>query len=562
MATQQQRVDAIVVGTGAGGACVAYQLAKAGMKVLALERGPWREHGELATKAVFGPPFMDGGRGDELKYVLSRFIMPDAKRERRFLRYSEHGQRESQDELTQSGMNSRLVGGGTVHYGGVSMRMYPVDFRMASTHGKPQVAGLEGAHQTDLRDWPVDVEDFQRWYSRAEQLIGVAGAPGSDLPPHPFSKGALRLQEGARRAGGKVPILPTPMAINSEHRNGRLPCQRSGLCQDFACRFEAKADMRVTLLREALKTGNLTIQPHTLVRRLLSSRRRVTGVDCLVGESNPRASKLSAPLVILACEAVETCRLLLVSGLGNRDVLGRYLTFHVIGGARALAPEPLQGWSHVQHTAYVDHYYLDREEDAEGQPRFLKTGTLLLSALGGPLQQAVQERLWGQRALRFFNEVYPYLLSLSYVGEGLPTAHNRVELLPDVVDGYGMPAVRIHYRPHPYDMAAGHYMEGKSVELLRQAGCVTDAEAAEELRPFLRKPPTARRLYHGSGGARFGEYPKTSVTTPQCRLHEVDILYLADASIFPTGAGVNLTLTIQANALRVGDWIARNHRHT
>ena len=508
-------------------------------------------------------PSWPAAGGDELKYVLSRFIMPDASRERRFLRYSEHGQPEpQQDEPTQYGMNSRLVGGGTVHYGGVSMRMFPVDFRMASTHGQPPVEGVEAHHQADLRDWPVDVAEFQNWYSLAERLIGVAGAPGSDLPPHPFSKAALRLQEGARRAGGKVPILPTPMAINSVLRNGRLPCQRSGLCQDYACRYEAKADMRVTLLREALGTGNLTIQPHTLVRRLLSRGRRVTGLECLVGESKPRAVTLSAPLVILACEAVETRRLLLLSGLGNRDVLGRYLTFHVIGGARALAPEPVQGWAFTQHTAYVDHHYLDRQEGGDGRPRFLKTGTLLLSALGGPLQQAVQDRLWGQRALRFFNEVYPYLLSLSYVGEGLPTAHNRVELLPDVLDGYGLPAVRIRYRPHPFDMAAGHYMEERAAELLRQAGCVTAAEAAEELKPFLHKPPTARRLYHGAGGCRFGEDPRTSVTNPQCRLHEVDNLYLADASVFPTGAGVNLTLTIQANALRVGDWIARHHRHT
>ena len=338
----------------------------------------------------------------------------------------------------------------------------------------------------------------------------------------------------------------------------RQPCHNSGLCQYFACRFEAKSDMRVTVLRTAPETGNLNIQPRTFVRKLKVVSGRVTSLECVVGDINGsvRIEELSAPVIVVACETLETNRLLLASGVGNPNVVGRYVMFHVTGGARSIAPEPTTTWDSAPHTAFCISYYDKLSEDVS-RP-FLKTGILLVSSNGGPLGEINQKQYWGDRAKRFFNNIYPYKFDLSYIGDSMPTRHNRIVLRQDAVDRYGMPGTEIIYRPHPFDMNAADFITGKSKAMLRVAGGKTEDDAPPELREFLGKKATARQLYHSTGGCRMGEDKATSVVDPECRVHEVENLYIADGSVFPTGSGVNPTLTLQANALRIGQHIAKN----
>lgn len=553
--------DAIVIGTGAGGGCVAHQLAQAGLRVLALEKGPWRSLEDFFEGGIFGHRFSSRGRGDELRYINSEYLMPERRKERRYLSYADPGAVQPTARPTSSGWMSQLVGGGTVHYGGASFRMETVDFRMQSTFG-----GVVGALESnlppdlraDLRDWPVDPNEFAGWYDLAERLVGIAAGPASGLPPIRFNKAGRIIDKALRASRHQAQLIPAPLAINSGRHMDRLPCHHSGLCQDYACRFEAKSDMRVTLLRKALETGNLTIQPRTFVRKIHRHGTRATGVECLVGspDGNHEMRTLSAGVLVIACEAVETCRLLIASGLGNPDVTGRYLMFHMTGGARSLAREPTTTWDTAPHSAYVKSYYHDHT--TEDDP-FLKTGILLVSSSGGPLGALKYSKWWGESALLYFNRVYPYKMDLSYIGECLPTYHNHVKLRTDQVDRYGMPGTEITYQPHPFDQNAGEYIKRKAVSILKTAGGTTEDEAPEELERFLRKGTTAKRLFHGSGGCRMGEDPNTSVVDPECCVHGFENLYIADASVFPTGSGVNPTLTIQANALRVGALIARRH---
>lgn len=548
-----QKYDAIIVGTGAGGACTAYQLAKAGLNVLALEKGPSRTLEDFHEGRTFGNSFSSWGRGDELKYIRSEYLMPKLRKEVRFLRYSEPGQPEPKEaKKTMDGWMSQLVGGGTVHYGGASFRMETVDFLMKSTFGQVRVPDLDDIHQADLHDWSLDASAFTEWYQMAEKIIGIAGAPGSDLPELSFNKAAKLIAKGLKRKNSNVKIIPTPMAINSGKHLDRSPCHNSGLCQNYACRFESKSDMRVTLLREAIATGNLCIQAETFVRKLIVNDGQVTGLECVVGNVDDKAEihTLSAPIVVVACEAIETIRLLKCSGIGNPDILGRFLMFHVTGGARSKAPEPTTTWDTAPHTSYINSFYNDANQ---GESPFIKTGILLISSSDGPLQSGTP--FWGKKALTFYNEIYPYKMDLSYVGEGLPTRYNRVEIDENQKDRYGMPGAVISYHPHPFDLNAGKYIEAKSKDILKMAGGITEDIASSELAPFLGKKTTSSRLFHCSGGCRFGEDPKTSVLNPDCRLHDIDNLYITDASVFPTGSGVNPTLTIQANALRVGSII-------
>ncbi len=559
MAKIDFRYDAIVIGSGAGGACAAYEMCLAGMKVLMLEKGPARDLQDFMPGGTFSPGFNSFGRGDELKFIQSEYLMPELRKEIRFLTYSEPGGTGTPASVpTRDGWMSQLVGGGTVHYGGASFRFEDEDFRMSTIHGRKCAElepRLDPEHRADLRDWPIDPADFAFWYARAEGLIGISGVPGGQLPPLPYSKAGQLLDDALKAAGHEIQLIPTPMAINSSAHMGRAPCQNSGLCQDFACRYEAKSDMRVTILRMASERGNLRIQPKTFVRKVQASAGQVTGVECVETQSDGSASsfQLAARIVVVACESIESNRLLLASDIPNPNI-GHHLMFHMTGGARAIAPHKTTTWDTAPHTAFTMGIY--SHHDHTPQTPFLKTGILMVSSNGGPLADVLRKRYWGEQARLYFKHIYPYKFDLSYIGDCMPTRYNHVELRRDRVDRFGMPGTEIFYRPHPFDMHASRYAANRAKEMLRLAGGVTEDEAPKELREFLRKAPTARQLYHCTGGCRMGDDPSNSVVSPECEVHGIKNLFVVDGSVFPTGSGLNPTLTIQANALRVGELIA------
>lgn len=558
----QQKYDAIVIGSGAGGACVALQLAKAGMKTLVIEKGPDRKLQDFFEGGAFGPHFSSKGRGDEFKYIQAEYLMPELRKEIRFLTYSEPGDTNPPATVpTRDGWMSQLVGGGTVHYGGASFRFEEVDFSMASMLGdkcRELEPKLPSEYAADLHDWPISFSEMKGWYEMAEEIIGISGVAGGKLPPLRYSKAGKLIDIALKAEGHAAQLIPTPMAINSKDHMGREPCHNSGLCQDFACRFEAKSDMRVTVLREAEATGNITIQPMSFVRKINLDGEIVKSVECIIGDINGsvRIEEFSADVVVVACETIETNRLLMASSIGNPNVIGRYLMYHMTGGARSIAPEPTTTWDTAPHTAYLMSYYHYMSTDISNP--FLKTGILMVSSNGGPLAEVRRKQYWGEKAKLFFNQVYPFKLDLSYIGDCMPTLHNRVELKKDALDRYGMPGTQIFYRPHPFDINAAGFMAEKAKEILRIAKGKTEDDVPPELKEFLKKKPTARQLYHCTGGCRMGTDSATSVVNADCRVHDVKNLYLADGSVFPTGSGVNPTLTIQANALRVGQHIAKS----
>ena len=559
--------DAVVVGTGAGGACAAYQLVNAGLRVLCVEKGPWIELDQIIEGGAFDSPMHPSsrGRGDELKYFRERFLQSNVKLEKRWLAYANPDQERQEGRPTKRGWMSQMVGGGTVHYGGASFRMDKADFEMKSRYGqlvdeleKKYYPDIDNFERAEIFDWPILSDEFSGWYDLAEKLVGIAGAPGSGLSPLRFSKAESKIKQALENVSSPIHVKPTPMAINSQNHMGRQPCHHSGLCQDYACRFEAKSDMRVTLLREAMKTGLLTIQPNSFVTRVNSNGSKTDSLTCIVGDpesSDAKVVELKADIFVVACEAMESCRLLLNSGIGN-DFVGTNIMFHVTGGARSLSDEPTRSWENAPHTAYIDHFYLDREE--KNNP-FIKTGIFLVSSLGGPLQ--ANWRRWGEPARRYLNDIYPYKMDLSYIGEALPKRNNKISLQMQDLDRYGMPGTLINYQPHPFDINAGNYASKKAKEILKLSGGTTIDDAPTELQKELEKKVSSDRLFHGSGGCRFGDDPATSVLDRDCKVHGMDNLYVTDGSFMPTGSGVNPTLTIQANALRVGQEIVSRFGH-
>ncbi|HUJ28491.1 MAG TPA: GMC family oxidoreductase [Myxococcales bacterium] len=540
-------VDVVVVGSGAGGGPVALLLARAGAKVVVLEKGKDLRDDELVH--------------DEIRMCRRNFFIP-YPRDEPHLMVREGA---AKAERTNEAWTSNVVGGGTVHMSGYFFRLKPVDFRLRSALGE-----VPGAN---LVDWPIGYDVLEPHYARAEREMGVSGVwkqhpfeePRSadyPLPPlreHPF---AAHVDRAARNLG--LHAFPTPRGILSQPYNGRHACNYCALCGSYGCEMGAKASTSASLLPEARRTGRCEVRAQCMATEIrVDQRGRCTGVAYL--DALGATQFVAARCVVVACSAVESARLLLLSqsarfprGLANGNgMVGRNLvfsglakghgTFHyrdVKGREWMEDPSPF-----IQRTIQ-DAYFLDQPRDgvrkagtvvyafAHPNPIFTAeriAGSGAQAAWGLALKEKLRTEARDARAVEF--ETY---------AEFLPTDGTLVKLDSQVKDRYGLPAARIEIQRHALDRTA--------VGILRQQGLdVLAALGADSTQ--VTTPDTEMTVLQG-GTCRFGKDPAASVLDPDCRAHEVPNLYVTDGSFLPTSGGVPLTLTIVANAFRVGEKIA------
>jgi choline dehydrogenase-like flavoprotein len=511
------RFDVIVIGSGFGGVMAAHPLVRAGLRVLMLERGPWVARGphnweprgtvDLTPYYSYESPYRVIGPG-EAKSVGS---------------YS-------------------CVGGPSVFYGGVSLRLRAADFEP-----DPEIVGDSGAA------WPYRYSDLEPYYLQAERLLEVAGDAGADptepphsapypAPPAPLTETPRMLERTARGIG--LHPFRLPLAIN--HRaNGRAPCIHCTTCDTFACGISAKNDLATGVLPELIRAG-LALRPETVAVRLVVGGRRVTSVEC-VDKAEGRRVTFEAPLFVLAGGALGSAHLLLVSGLPDLnpagDHVGRYLARHANGLTFAhFSRLPDEGQRYQKQLGFNDYYFGDpAARDVRG-----KLGSI--QQLQGPPKALV--RTGAPAALKPFAGLVAPLLprttGLLAMAEDQPRPENRVTLDRARSDRHGMAALVIEHRHTERDERARRALVHRARGLLRAAGS------------RLMYTYRSRTFSHASGTVRFGLDPKTSPLDPWCRFRGVHNLFVVDASFMPTNGAVNPSLTIAANALRVGEAIARD----
>src|SRR6267154_5930610 len=340
MATE--KTDVVIVGAGAVGGVLAAELGKAGMKVIALERGP-----RLRTED-FAPQ-------DELRYFQRQDLRPDPKRQPVTWRPNT-GARAT---MIQSLAYGNQAGGGTVHYGSVSWRFHEDDFRVRS-----QTIERYGASaipdDSSVIDWPVSYAELEPYYDRAEYELGVSGKAGNlqgkkieggnvfeaprrreyPLPPLLVEQAGAAFDAGAKKLGYHP--FSTPRAILSQPYNGRPGCTYCGFCQAFGCHIGAKSSILVTKLPEADATGNFKLVTGAMAYRVNSDNSgRATGVSYYGPDGSDNT--IEAEIVILTTFIYDNTRLLLLSktekfpnGLANSSgQLGKHLMAHI--GARVFA---------------------------------------------------------------------------------------------------------------------------------------------------------------------------------------------------------------------------------
>lgn len=566
MATE--KTDVVIVGSGAAGGILAAELAKAGMQVIALERGPRLQTSDFAGQ-------------DELRYFQRQDLRPDRKRQPVTWRPNADT-RATPLALLNYG---NQAGGGTVHYGSVSWRLHEDDFRVRSNtierYGEAAIPA-----DSSVADWPLSYADLEPYYDRAEHELGVSGKAGNlqgkridggnvfeaprrrdyPLPPLRVEQPAI-LFDSATRGLGYHPFS-TPRAILSQPYNGRASCTYCGFCQAFGCHMGAKSSILVTKLPEADATGNFKLITGAMVYRANSDNSgRATGVSYWLPDGSDNT--IEAELVILAPFIYDNTRLLLLSktakfpnGLANSSGhVGKHVMSHmmpnVLVSFRDRHLNVYMGPSAQKHT--IDDFNADNFDHRDlGFIRGSQISIGTANLEGGPISASTMAPppgipRWGAAYRDFLADAYTRYAAMVAQTENLPYPDHTIDLDPQTKDMYGLPAPRMTYDwRRPNERARVEFMLGKMEEIGHAMGATRVWRA-----PLSRGEPGA----HHEGGTRMGSDPANSVVNRYGQTWDVPNLFVLGSSTFPTMGGFNPTLTIQALAFMSADAIVNRYRN-
>jgi choline dehydrogenase-like flavoprotein len=510
--------DVIIVGTGAGGGTLAHTLAPSGKRILLLERGTF-----LTKETENWDP-------DQV-FVDGRYISPDTWYDG--------------DGTPFQPQVHYFVGGATKMYGAALYRLRAQDF------GETQHAdGISPA-------WPVSYDEFEPWYTKAEWLYQVHGEHGTDptegswsrqypWPPVTNEPRIQAISESLAQAGYHPFPAPCGILLDEANRPASA-CIRCATCDGYPCMVHAKADADIIGVRPILDQPNVTLVTEAEVVRLETdpSGRSVTGV--VVDRSGDGKEEVyRGAIVVLAAGAANTAKILLrsasdacPSGLANgSDQVGRNYMFHNSKAAVAVGKEPND--TVFQKTLAINDFYLP------GDDRQWPFGNIqMLGKSNAGAMRGEEPHLTKLAPNWSLEDVARHAVDFWLTTEDLPRPGNRI-----TIDGDG--AIHLAYTATNDTEAADLY--GEFRKILNHVGLANHHVLHKNFYMGMNVPVAG--VAHQAGTCRFGTDPATSVLDINCKAHEVDNLYVADTSFFPSIGAVNPALTAIANGIRVGEHIA------
>jgi choline dehydrogenase-like flavoprotein len=554
---QRPIYDVAIIGSGAGGGMAAYVLTKAGANVVMLEAGP-RWFASKDTKMLV-PSYATPHRGAAIHgRPFGEFDACDGG-------WEIDGEPYTKAPGTQfSWWRARMLGGRTNHWGRISLRFGPDDFRGKSVDGLGD-------------DWPIGYDDVKPYYDNVDRFIGLYGsneglrnAPDGIFQPPPKPRCHELL---VKKASDKLNItcIPARLSVITKALPGRMACHYCGQC-NRGCQSKSNFSSPDVLIEPALKTGKLTLITNAMAREVtIGSNGLATGV-AYIDKNTLTDQHVRAKIVVLAASAMESARLLLNSrsnlfpqGLANSSgVVGKYLTDTTGAGVSGHIPALEDhvphnhdgvGGMHVYMPWWLDNKKLDFPRGyhievygGAGQPS---------AGFGGGIQRR-NGGGYGAQLKADYRKYYGASIGFDGRGEMIPNENSYCELDPSVVDRFGIPVLRFHWQftDHEYNQAK-HMQETFRALIVAMGGTPNGQMPTREQGYGLAAGGT---IIHELGGVRMGADPKSSVVNANCQAHDVKNLFAADGSPFVSQADKNPTWTILALSWRTSDYIAQQRK--
>jgi len=517
----KDRIDVLVIGSGAAGGALTWRLTELGVKVVCLEQGGWIDPASMASA--------------HLNYE-SHIMRGDFNWDPNTRKLPEDYPIEKEGDFNYKISMVNAVGGTTIHWQGHFPRFHPSDFRAKSLDGFAD-------------DWPISYEELEPYYDLNDEMIGVSGLSGDpanpprsarQTPPLPIGKVGSTLVEGFEKLGWHWWVAD--QAIISKSYKNRPGCMLHGKCM-YGCPIGAKASTDRTYWPKSIEQG-AEIRTWSRVKEItIKPNGKVNGA--LYFNKDGELLEINAKVVVVCCNGIGTPRLLLNSksslypdGLANSNgIVGKNFMIHPAIYGYGETEEDMDGHIGPFGNTIMSQQFYETDPDRD----FLRGYSMIGSRTFGPFSQSLNLP-WGKIHHQAFQKTFPHRVSLSAYMDDLPEEANRIELSDTKTDHYGIPAAKVNYSLGNNSKKMLKHAKQKITEVLEASG--------------------AKNLYlpvgngaHFMGTARMGIDPQNSVVNSINQAHDVENLFIVDGSSFTTAAGVNPTSTIMALALRAADKI-------
>jgi len=550
--------DVCVIGSGAGGGMAAYTLTKAGARVALLEAGQMWD------------PVKDGAM---LKWPYDSPRRGASTRERPFGEFDGciGGWQIDGEPYTMAPgtkfdwWRARMLGGRTNHWGRISLRFGPYDFNRKSRDGLGD-------------DWPITYDDVKPWYDETDKLIGIFGSaenlpnePNGIFHPPPTPRCyELLATKAARKLG--LTVIPSRLSIITKPHNGRAPCHYCGQC-NRGCMTASNFSSTNVLIPPAQKTGRLTLITDAMAREVTVGKDGLANGVSYIDKKTGTDKRISARIVVVAASACETARLLLNSkssqfpnGLANSSgTVGKYLTDTTGTDVSGYIPKMMDmpphnedgvGGMHIYMPWWLDNAKLDFPRGYHIET-YGGRGVPSAGFMGG-IQNYPGGGGYGASLKGDYRRYYGASIGFSGRGEQIPNDDCYCEIDPTVVDQYGIPVLRFHWKwtDHEYNQVK-HMQETFRAIIAEMGGQVFSPMPTKEEGYGIANGGS---IIHELGGARMGKDAATSVVNANCQAHDVKNLFIADGAPFVSQADKNPTWTILALSMRTSDYIAQQRK--